>query len=832
MATIFGLNAAGSGGGIMDYAKKTPAQIAAAAQTKAVTDKVKTLTAITVDEKPAALAPGEVVKLTNDKGKVEYYVGTATGGLSKPLTSVSSAVTAVNNTIKEVEKAQSVALRSTQKIELSELEQSLEAQGLKSTEIKPILAAEKAANTAEVKQLTGLLGQPNLQYATRAADNTFVNNVVDGKLTPSALPTSLLNYNDPVYSAPATQAIQQANDAVAEFKLLHGFTQPFLGKGNEQSGVDSFHIYQALDGNHIQTVRDPVTGAVTDYKFSDEVLKAKGEQSGLMNAIDGGGFGKYEARLLGQILGPDTLINEKANVVTDGSGNYFVNDKSGADRYGKQNALVDTGRVVDSGKKDANGNPIMNKVFAEVATDNSKRNYVSVVTNYVQQPDGSFTYGGIDSTNYTHVEGFDPIKSLVIAGMSAGAGLATGPLTGLTGAIGNATAGAVAGGLGAALSGSNILKGALLGGLGGFGVGEIQAAAKAAGGYTNLFNQVGTGNFSAFSGPANAGIKLGLDSAGNIIDTATGKAFTGTGIPNLNVNTVLGNGGAGVNLLTGAGNVIGSQVLGNLAGGGTLGDLIATSGNASGVTAGDVLGANMGDVDTIANQVDLNPITNVPGGSPGINLSVNANGQIVDLATGLPFSPPGINLTLDAAGNIIDATTGLPFTGPGINVVNPTTGTYVNPVTQIPFLPDPNTSTITTPGGTPDGTTGGTPNPVGPTSPYPGYVTPLVVTGGLLAADKLVDALKPNPPATTTYTAPLLTPGQAPLTQVPLTQVPNFTQNYNNLFNRQGVGAGQFLGYDYLNNINVPPELMGLLGTSAQARPTSFTMPSMTTTPA
>jgi hypothetical protein len=531
---------------------------------------------------------------------------------------------------------------------------------------------------------------------------------------------------------------------------------------------------------------------------------------------------KASARSLGLILNNDTIIGGKANVVVDGKGNYFVNDASGADRYGTQKPLIDTGNV------DANGN----KIFAEVSTDNSKRNYVSVVSNYVRQPDGTFTYAGIDSTDYTHVEGFNPIKSLVIAGLAGGLGAAAGALSGLSGAAGNALTGAVAGASGAALSGSNILKGALLGGLGGFSVGEIQAAAKVAGGYDNLFSQVGGGDLSAFTGPANAGIKLTTDAAGNIIDAATGKAFTGTGIPNLNVNTVLGSGGAGVNLLTGAGNVIGTGLLGEAAGGGNLGNLIATSGNAGGVTAGDILSANMGGVEDIANAVDLNPITNVPGGSPGINLSINgkaktlslnAKGDIIDNATGLPFSEPGIKLGLDAAGNIIDATTGLPFTGPGINVVNPTTGTYVDPTTLIPFIQDPNTSTTTTPG---DKVTPGDDKTI--TETIKDVVKPILpVLPFVPLIPPIIDALTPKTPKPTTYTAPLINN-----VVMPTNQVPNLVQNYNNLFNRQGVGAGQYLGYDYLNNINVPPELMGLLGTSAQANPTSFTMPSMIAKPA
>jgi hypothetical protein len=112
-------------------------------------------------------------------------------------------------------------------------------------------------------------------------------------------------------------------------------------------------------------------------------------------------------------------------------------------------------------------------------------------------------------------------------------------------------------------------------------------------------------------------------------------------------------------------------------------------------------------------------------------------------------------------------------------------------------------------------------------------VDTLGVGGTILAAGTvipaIVKAVTPGPKTdNTVYTAPLINN-----VMMPTNKVPSFTQNYNNLFNRQGVGAGQYLGYDYLNNINVPPELMGLLGTSAQARPTSLTMPTPTSiTPA
>jgi hypothetical protein len=790
MATITGLTSSAIGGSSMSsIGQLTPAQKAAAAQTKAVTDKVKTLTAVTVDAKPAALSPGEVVKLTNAKGKVEYYVGTYDGKLSKPLTSVSSAVSAVNTQIKKAEQVQATALRTSQKIEESELKQSLTEAGLPAKEIKAILATEKKANTEELTQYKGLLAEPMLQYGVRdAATNTFVNNVVNGVTTPTATPKSLLTLDDPVLTPKVQANIQSANDAVAEFQLLKGITQPFLRSGNTTSGINTYAIYQALDNGSIIATKDN-TGITTGYTVSPEVAAKGGDQSGF---IDATGMSKASARALGLVLNNDVVIGGKANVVTDVNDNHYVYDASGADRYGTQKPLFDTGRVVDSGLKDANGNPIMNKVFAEVSTDNSKRNYVSVVSNYIQQPDGTFTYGGIDSTDYTHIEGFNPIKALVIAGMSAGAGLATGPLTGFTGALGNTVAGAAAGVTGAALSGSNIIRGGLLGALGGFTLGEVRAAAQAAGGYDNLLGQVGTGNLSSFT-------QAGQDAAA-FANSAAGSA-----------SGVDGGGGG----LVGGGESQASINFGSdasVANGG-----FTNANNLANTTVNDYL--NSFNADGTLKTIDLANSDYYTDGTKRIGGATNTS--YIDNALD--------RFKLDNWSNdqtMVENFTGGPATDNGIPGVNPD-GTFKQiDLSNSDYYTD-GTPRVVTPSVTPNGLLDTIINAGS------NVVNTLGVGGTILAAGavvpEIVKAVTPEPKTdNTVYTAPLINN-----VMMPTNKVPSFTQNYNNLFNRQGVGAGQYLGYDYLNNINVPPELMGLLGTSAQARPTSLTMPTPTSiTPA
>ena len=776
MAVINNLNAIGSGGtaDMTNLGVVTPAQKAAAAQTAAVKDTVKKLVAVTVDEKPAPgeLSPGEVVAVTNTKGKVEYYVGTYDGKLSKPLTSVSSAVSAVNTQIKKAETVQATALRTSQKIEIAETRQALEEAGVPPKEINKIITAENATNATELTEFKSLLAEPMLQYGTRdQATNAFV-----ASATPAAPPTSLLTYNDPIYSPTIQTNIQSANESLAEFQVLKGITQPFLPSGNTTSGVNPYAIYQALDNGSIIATKD-ATGNTTGYTVSPEVAKAKGDQSGFMDAT---GMSKASARALGLILNNDAIIGSKANVVADGDNNYYVYDASGADRYGKQNSLIDTGRMADTGQKDKNGQPILGKVFAEVSTDNSKRNLVSVVSNYIQQPNGTFTYGGVDSTDYTHIEGFNPIKSLVIAGMSAGFGAGAGALSGLSGSAATAVGGAVGGATGAALSGSNILKGALLGGLGGFTLGEVQAAAKAAGGYEKLLGQVANRNFSSFTQAVQDAATFANSAAGSASGVdGGGGGFAGGGESQTSVNfgtdASVANGG-----FTNATDV------------------------ANAATTGTEL-TNYGTTGTTGLGADMTYNTSASG--QGIKLGYDSAGNIIDATTKLPFTNSGINFAkdaagnfiLDAAGNVLDAATGLPFQGEGVNLINFDTGSYVQPSANTGGLLD----NVTNLGSSLVDTLG-----VGGT-----------IVAGSTIIPEFIKAVTPGVKTdNTVYTAPLLTDamfGKNGST--------DWAQYYNNLFKRQGYGAGQYLGYDIMNKINVPPELMGLLGTSAQATPTTTT---------
>jgi len=327
---------------------------------------------------------------------------------------------------------------------------------------------------------------------------------------------------------------------------------------------------------------------------------------------------------------------------------------------------------------------------------------------------------------------------------------------------------------------------------------EIAQNAALAGGGSYIGSLVGGALDEVLSsGNVSSGIRLGTNAAGEVVDAATGLPFTGAGVSGITASTPLNTLGTGINLTSGS--LLGSATNALTSGmDDTLKGLINNAPVNTGATVGDLLDVNMPNTSAITNAVDLRPITSVPGGTAGINLGVNADGKIVDLATGKPFSAPGINLTYDQFGNIVDATTGLPFTGAGVNIVNPETGTYAGAGTST-------TTPTTTTGGSNTGNTGG--------GLLDDWKVPAAIAGVTLipaVVDNIKDML--NPGAGTggvTYGSPRRLDGVG--TDFISPPTPDW---FNNLFERQGYGAGQYLGYDILNNLNIPDDVMGLLGGS------------------
>ena len=565
-----------------------------------------TLNAVVVDTKPTTLGVGEVVKLTNAKGKVEYYVGNANGQVSKPISTVSKAVSDVNKQVKIAENIQITGLKTSQKIELAEIKQELTTKGLPAKDIKTILANETKSNTAEVKQLSGLFSTDGLQYANRdPATNAFVTSATK----PVSGLRSILSYSDQTNSPTIQNNIKSANDEIAKFQMTYGISQDFVQTGkNTTQGLNPYAIYQAIDKGD-KLVFDATTNT---YKPTDALAAAKGDQSGLMS---GTSISKASARALGLITNTGVSIGQKANVIDDGNGNYIVRstakDAQGnyIDPYGEQKPLVDTG------EKDPSGNPI----YTMEARDDSKHNKVGVTSIYIKQPDGSFTLAGNADTSYTY------IPKANIGKMVAGVALATaasafgmpwvasnlvGPMLGMTAAEATASSlvmgisGALVGGAVAGATGQNVLTGAALAGVGAAAYTALSQAAQTAGGWGNLLDQVKAGDMSSFTtaiSDAKPIADAAIGNAGGIDNLASETATYTQDLANAGIDSSSGmvnNGNFGLNPETGLFDVPGAvnasgafipsggslfDQVGGLFGGNTLSDTIAGAGTAAGI---------------------------------------------------------------------------------------------------------------------------------------------------------------------------------------------------------------------------------------------------------
>lgn len=705
-----------------------------------------TLNATVVDAKPTSLGVGEVVKFTNAKNKVEYYVGTATGGVSKPLTTVSKASDAVKTQVAAAEKIQTTALTTAHKIELAEIKQELKAKGIPTAKINSIIEAEKTANTAELKAVKGLLSPVGLQYATRAADNTFTTSTTP----PATSLQSLLTYNDPVIAPTVKANIQQANDNVAKFQLTYGVTQPFYQTGKHTTtGVNPYAIYEAIDKGDKLVYND----TTKLYEPTPALAKYKGDQDGLMSGTD---ISKASARAIGLITNLETGIGSKANVDVDSKGNYIVRSAvTDADPYGKQNPLVDTG------EKDLAGNPI----YTMEARDDSKKNKVGVTSIYVQNPDNSFTYMGVADTSYQYVKS-SVLKQIATVG--AGVFMASvgvpwlaanlvAPMTGLAAGSVAATgvAGAISGAALAAASGQDILTGAALGGVGTAAFKALEIAATNAGGWGNLLDQVKAGDMTSFS--------TGVAQAKPIADAAI---TAGGGIDNLVAETA-----------TNVANTAGTNV--------------ADTTNLPNVSNNTNAGIDFSQVSPATlDNAGINLSGNIGAGGANLNLTTGTGAQLAQNALANTISNPSVSGLINSA-PVTPATTGLDLLNNSqwANVGKPADGGLLDSIKDV------GQSVLDY----------ATANPL----------TTATFVGGTVIPG-IANALTPTPKEPT-YTAPLLVSGQTPSTGVT-----DWKQYYNNLFKREGVGAGQYLGYDLMNRLgDIPPELMGLLGTSAQATPTT-----------
>lgn len=806
--------------------------------------------------KPGDLAVGEVAQYTNSAGKTLYVVGKVGGGITKPVSTISALNGKIDNVIKSAEKAQITNLTAENKIEIIELKETLKDEGLSQSEINAAVKSETAANKAEVIQAKTDLKFPGYQVLSRNDDGlltaqnfnpTQVTDPITGLLSnkpgldiPTTFNTTTTSTTDPntgvvsyntswnslSYNGAGADVVKSnivTNlNTVNEFKALYGLNnQPYTkssgGSTDSTTGMSTAAIYAALSNGSItrtsEEIKDAngnVIGTNTDFDLSPDA------RSGLLSA---GGKGFTRQTL--NILTRDTEIGDKAFTV-EKDGKTYITDSEGNFLKGNNKALVDTGQTTEDGLK----------IFTQTSNLDTMYNKASTYNVYVQNKDGSFTYMGTPAVGYTHIDssgGFSLgsfVKNALISVAAASLGVPflanniIAPLLSGTSLAGstvaaNAIAGTLMGAFAGAATGQDALAGALTGGIGSTAGTILSTAADAVGGWTNLTSMLATDPAKvadmlkniATATSAGAGIKLGVNAAGQIVDAATGAVFGGAGV-NVTTDTALSSLTPGIDLTTGAGATAANNALTGGVTDQNLAGLINESPINTGATVGDVIDSYMPDLSNTVNATDLNPITAVSGGSPGISLSVDSNGNIIDNNTGLPFSSPGIHLGLDAAGNIIDATTGLPFTGAGVNVVNPITGTYVNPVDQIPFGGGIGGGTDTVTGGTNTGGTG-----TNLTGTIVDVVTNPYVIGGVIGGaviPSVIDQLTPDTTDVASWTPfPQTNPNYG---QTNMLGMPTWWQN---LYQRGGYGAGNYLGYDVLKGLNIPTDVLSLLSPQA-----------------
>lgn len=838
-----------------------------------VADKGKSITIskiLTKEPKSGDLKPGEIGSYVDSKGKTVYYVGDVNGQVSKKK-SVSDASDKLQKVIKSAEKAQITNLKEENKIEITEIKKTLADKGLSKKEIDAAVKLEEKANKDEQKQAeTLLLKSDGYQTLSRVPEtgllsSTPVGDIAKGLPIPVSFNTTAVTnpdgsktvqWNSLSYNGTAANEIKntitKTLDDVNNLKVNYGLTGDIYtyndnGDSQTTTGISNAALYSSLRNGFIK-YDDATKNFYIDY--SQDKINTGRDENGFgwtsQQLRKDGGKG-YE-RGIASVLNRDTAIGDKAFTTTDKKGNIFIAE--GADGKAiKGNSLKDTGQTDSAG----------NKIFLQTSNSDTKYNKVTINSVYLQNKDGSFTYMGSPDIGYTHIDEQDSgfsfggfiAKALVTAAASYFGTPFLGKLIGsyfnVSDVAANAIASALIGGGISAATGSNlqgVLTDSFLAGAGS-AIGDVLSKASSYyGGWTNLADELyrnpddvwnGIKNLATASGQAaGSGINLGMDAVGNIINASTGGAFTQPGI-DITTDTALSTLKPGIDLTTGAAATAASDALAKTDSG-LLNNIIKEAPIDTGATVGDLMDAKMPDLASTVNAVDttLNPIAP----KPGINLGMDEAGNIVDANTGKPFADQGINLALDAAGNVVDATTGLPFTGTGVNLINPDTGTYVTP--PPPFNPYQDLDTMVNNAGTGnnpykevDRIVNEVTNPVNQTTTTGGGLLDTIQNVG----NQVVDYVKENPLTSTTIGAGLIaTPAVIDKVQELITPTPPTTPNYppinlnlptpnnniggllamptwwQNLYERQGAGAGNYLGYDVLRNLNLPMDVLGLLG--------------------
>lgn len=741
--------------------RKAPAKPSAA-------QEAVTLRAIVYDRVPedGDLGVGQVAKVTDAKGKVRYYVGTADGGITKALKNVKDAAKYVNKQWSQAESAQRYQLGLSHKIEMNELRQGLVAQGLDAKTIDGIIAQENAANAAEMNALSGLLGADGLQYTQRDANNN-ISLSLDANGVPRIANSpvrSLLGYQDATNTI--GKNIQDAYDGLGRFKLTYGITQDYRGTGGKSSiGLNDFALYQSLDTGKI--FFDPNAGT---YEYNNSIPLN-------MRKIGGKGF----ERQMSAIIGMDAALG-KGVKMANYKGGLYPTDANG-------NILRGARGLVDTGETDANGN----KIFTGTVKRDTKYNKVSLNNVYLQNKEtGEFTYMGNAGMGYTHIKkksgGFGGfIGGLVLSAAASYFGVPfladkiIGPLLGISGnslAATTIAAGLLGGAVNAA-TGQNPLAGVAMGALGNLAGSVLSDAANKAGGWGGLFDQVKAGNFDTITTAiknATTNFTGTVPSASNVIDEISSGIADDTvkpvvdaakldaqvqeaGLPPL-TNT---NAAPGVDITSiqpGTSSTPGVSLLGDTALDQGINLTTGTTANA----ASNALASGIDD---------------------GLLAATVAAAPVVPTATGSSLLASGV--TAPAIAETVAAPSAAATT-PVEAIPTPALDAATGVAAAAPTLSEQLATAVK--------------NPV---------VAAALAGGAAAVAPSIINAMNPQAPIQEeSYGAVNPTPVQP--AQTPLYQPIQF----NNLFERQGVGAGQYLGYDLLNNPNVaPPDVMSLLGNVA-----------------
>ena len=78
--------------------------------------------------KNGQLKPGEVAQYTDAKGRTLYVIGTVSGGMTQPTSSLKNAEAKYSKVLKATENAQLVNLKEENKIEIIELQQATQSE--------------------------------------------------------------------------------------------------------------------------------------------------------------------------------------------------------------------------------------------------------------------------------------------------------------------------------------------------------------------------------------------------------------------------------------------------------------------------------------------------------------------------------------------------------------------------------------------------------------------------------------------------------------------------------------------------------------------------------